>query len=400
MVTRTLPPAQTPPIDIRASGTTLTWTQNLGPTSFNRGSVTYTDRAKGEDWRKLIRNGQDATTKATGWKRVWEADKTYLLARNKSTGVYTGQQAYDNTAFTLTTGHYDQAWQLAVGDFIRNARQVQHQFDTGAFLAELRETITFLVAPIRSVRRQSERYYQRIKGRTLWRENQVSKLRKLSDYWLSYRFGVKPLLSDIDDAAHELADLVVGRIPTLPVRGKGKWESATTAVTEGANLSIWRYRRELTDFTKTEVTLRGRVRINMPTQVIYPPSLVRTFETFVPSLWEAIPWSWAADYFTNIGDMLTALTYLESNLAWSNWTARTRVERWEDVKYRHLSANEANWDFFVEKGRNTSTRYYLWDRDTIAPSSLVPKLVLKLPTGSPIKQANLAAAVFQKFSRR
>lgn len=400
MVTRTRTPVTTPPIDLRASGTTLTWTQQQGPQLFERGSVTYADRPKGVDWRKLIRDGQDATTGASGWRRVWEADDTYLLARHKTLGFYTGQQAYDITGSGLTADHYGQAWQLAVGDFIKNAREVQHQFNAGAFLAELRETIGFLISPIQSVRRQSDRYYRRISGRALWRENQVSKLRKLSDYWLSYRFGVKPLLSDIDDAMHELADKVVGRPPTLPVRGKGKWDTATTTVTEGANLSIWRYRRELTNFVKTDVVLRGRVRIDMPTQIIFPPSLVRVFEDFVPSLWEAVPWSWAVDYFTNVGDILSALTYLESNLLWANWTKRTVAERWEDVKYHHDPDYDSSYDFYTEKGRTTSTRYYLWNRDSISPTSLVPSFVFKLPTGSVIKQANLTAAVFQKFSKR
>jgi hypothetical protein len=395
MVTRTKPDATTLPYDIRASGTQLTWSIFQGPITFKTGSVTYTDRTKGVDWRKLIKEGQDATTKASGFVRTYNGDQTYLLAKHKVTGVYTGQKALDNTGFTGSTGHYNQAWELAIGDAISNAKAVQHEFNAGSFLAELRETIMFLVAPLSGIRRQSLRYMTRIKGRHLWREPPKSKLRRLSDLWLSYRFGVLPLLSDIDSAMLELANKTVGQPPTLPFRGRGKWETCTESVTSGANLSIWSYYRDLITYSTTDVTIRGRVRLKLPTQIIYPPGLIRTFEDFVPSLYEAVPFSWAIDYFTNLGDILNCLGYCSANIVWSNWTARSFLKRVENLTYKELQPS--SYDYYSSKGRNSVVSYRLWDRDTIDPSYLVPHLVYKLPIESPIKMCNLLAVTFQKF---
>jgi hypothetical protein len=394
MVTKTKPNSTTPPQKMLAGGTTLSWSTTIGPLSFATGSVTYTDRTKGVDWRKMIKEGHDATTQAQGFKRTFNGDRTYLLAKSNLTGEYTGAQDLLNVGLSSTAPHHSQAYQLAIGDAIQSAKAVQHEFNAGSFLAELRETIGFLVAPLKSVRRRSMQYHRRIKDLPIWRETKKSKLSRLSDYWLSYRFGVLPLLSDIDSAMLELATKNFGQPPTLPFRGKGYWATASSVSTSGAYLSIWRFTREEITAIKTNVTIRGNVRLQLPTQVIYPPSLVRVFEDFVPSLYEAIPWSWAFDYFTNIGDILNCLTYCEANITWANSTKLTRLEIREDLRYSEI---HPSYTYFSSKGRNSEIHYRLWNRDSVLPASLVPRMVYRLPVESPIKLANLAAVTFQKF---
>jgi hypothetical protein len=399
MVTRTKPPATTPPISQQVSGTypgAPIWTINTPPVSYQTGSVTYTDRPKAVDWRDLIRKGENATTRAVAFKRSWNGDYSYLLARHKITGQYLGQIGYDNSAHTLTSGHYNEAWQLAVGDAIKSAKATQHEFDAGAFMAELRETIGFLLSPIRSIRQQSVRYHRRIANKSLWRESPASKLSRLSDYWLSYRFGVYPLYKDIDSAMLELANKSVGQPPTLPFRGKGVWVTATDAVTSGASNSVWQYYRDVITEKKTNVVIRGRVRLVIDTQIIYPPGLIRVFEDFVPSLYEGMPWSWAIDYFTNIGDILTGLTYCSCNITWANYTARTKMSIKEHAKF---TENNPGYYFISSKGRNTVTTYTAWERDTTNVDQLVPRLVLKTPADSVIKMANLTAVMFQRFGK-
>jgi hypothetical protein len=44
---------------------------------------------------------------------------------------------------------------------------------------------------------------------------------------------------------------------------------------------------------------------------------------FVPTAWELIPYSFLADYFTNIGDILDSWAYGRGNLSWSN---RTQIQ--------------------------------------------------------------------------
>jgi hypothetical protein len=41
-----------------------------------------------------------------------------------------------------------------------------------------------------------------------------------------------------------------------------------------------------------------------------------SWESFVPTVWELVPYSFILDYFTNIGDVLSAGLLVQSHLAW------------------------------------------------------------------------------------
>jgi hypothetical protein len=43
-------------------------------------------------------------------------------------------------------------------------------------------------------------------------------------------------------------------------------------------------------------------------------------QNFIPAAWELLPWSFLADYFTNIGDILTASIVSTKHLAYTNRT--------------------------------------------------------------------------------
>jgi hypothetical protein len=404
MVTRTKPTSKTPIISRIASGSGPTWSTAVGPQDLELGSVSYTDRDPKVDWRRVIKEGNDATTAAVGWSRSWRAESTFLLAWRDNFGTtdYTGQQAYDNTSLAYSVTHIDAARQLAIGDFISNCKSVQHAFGAGQFLGELRETVKFLASPIRSLRRFATDYHRRTKNLPTWVGSRKSKLARLSEYWLAYRFGALPLIGDIDSAMHELADTVVGRKPTQPVRGKGVAMSATNDVTSGNNLSIWNYNREVVSKVVSRAIIRGKVRLELPSQLFGTDAkgastLFRITEDFIPTLYEIMPWSWAVDYFTNLGDVLNCLTYCSGNVVWSNQTLITAGERSERLSYK--SVDHPSWHFIASKGRTTTTSYRLWNRDSVPAASLVPLLVFKLPTGHTIQEANLTAALFQKFHR-
>jgi len=368
------------------------------PTPYSRGTVTYEDRAKGIDWRTLIRKNHDATTNASGSELVWDGNPSYLLARQISTGQYDGQQAIDDTALGLQASHVDSARQLAIGDFIKKAKSKQHEFGAGEFLGEIAETLRFVGHPISSFRRYSRDYLRRMQGKAIWVGTRRSKRQRLASAWLGYRFGALPLLGDIDSAMEELANTLVGKPPTLPVNGKGKFSSATNVVTTGTNLGKWDFERRVSTKNLTEVKIRGVVNMTIPTQIIWTPGTIRVFQDFIPTLLEVMPWSWALDYFSNIGDIISSLTYLDCNLGWVNQTRRSTKVTKEILTYKPNGA--PGWLILDSQGRFTTTTSKVWDRTRISPSSLVPTLVLKTPFGKPLQEANLCAALFQTFGTR
>jgi hypothetical protein len=396
MVTKTRPFTTTVYPENMRTNLDGSWFVQSPPLSFAQGSTTYEDRARGTDWKALIKSGQDATTQGTGFSTKWDGTQSHLLARNQSNGQYDGQMAVDTTAVNgLPASHFDKARQLAIADFIGNAKAAQHEFNAGEFLGEIAETLRFVGSPLTSFHRYSKNYLRRMQDKAVWVGTKRTKRARLASAWLGYRFGALPLLGDIDSAMEELAKFMVGKPPTIPVRGKGLDGQSTNDVTSGGNLGKWNYLRNVKVDASTQTTIRGRVSTTIPTQIIWTPGTVRVFEEFIPTLWEIMPWSWAIDYFTNVGDLISCITYLDCNLTWVNQTQRSQRVTKEILTY---SPNGAlGWTILDSQGRRTTTTKTLWNRDKVAPSSLVPKLVLKTPFGKPLKMANLTAALFQTF---
>jgi hypothetical protein len=54
-------------------------------------------------------------------------------------------------------------------------------------------------------------------------------------------------------------------------------------------------------------------------------------DEFVPTLWEVLPWSFLVDYFSNVSEIISAATYVNSNLAYCSKTVVT--ERKSSVSY-------------------------------------------------------------------
>jgi hypothetical protein len=127
-----------------------------------------------------------------------------------------------------------------------------------------------------------------------------------------------------------------------------------------------------------------------------------TLENFVPALWEVLPWSWVADYFSNAGAILEAMTTDTSNVKWI-----IRTVRRETTHQRELMADSfltANYlDAFgfalvqpsVEGiGSLTFVRKTV-DR-SIIPSLGVPTFELSIPGVSSKRWLNLAAVWAQR----
>jgi hypothetical protein len=400
MATKTFPPTTTVFPRQLYQNSDGSWSTVGPPTPYLPGLVTYEDRAKEVDWRALIRNGNDATTEAHGLRRIWKGSQTDLLARHVASGSLSGRRVIEDSGLSMAPPvHSDYARQLAIGDFIGKCKETQHAFGAGEFLGELKETIRFLGNPLTAFRRYTSNYYRRMQGRATWVGTRQSKRKRIASAWLAYRFGVMPILSDLDSAMLELAQLTVGRPPSLPVRGKSFESSATVqqSVSTYWDLeSTW----DRCETTRSVTTIRGRVDLNMPTQVIWTPGTIRVFEEFIPTLWECMPWSWAFDYFSNIGDIISALTYLETNVLWANMTQRS--EKVHESKLSFKLVNQAPWAGWVlisSQGCDATTSLTVWDRTRISPASLVPSLVFKTPFGKPLKMANLIAALTLRFKK-
>lgn len=224
----------------------------------------------------------------------------------------------------------------ALMHFISKANAVQRQFQAGVFLGELRETIHQIRHPAQSIRNHLSDYLSTVKkrGRTVLRSNgryvspnshssrsrgiRGSMNQMVSDSWLEFNFGVMPLVNDVHDAAVALARYNYDSFPSKVVRGaaNAKTESVhTTTASASAGTAVTKYRRRFT----ASVKIYGAVAVQSQVGAAHLASLTGfTFRDIVPTLWELIPYSFVADYFSNIGAIVEAGCFNTSTVAWAN----------------------------------------------------------------------------------
>jgi hypothetical protein len=114
-------------------------------------------------------------------------------------------------------------------------------------------------------------------------------------------------------------------------------------------------------------------------------------EDFVPTVWELIPYSFVADYFTNIGDIISAFSYGNMNLRWSTRTQVVKAIAVNNSASPRLNdTNPINIiEFGIDDGSSTITRRIV-DRKNYN-GGFVPSLRFEIPGADSSKWINLAA---------
>lgn len=145
----------------------------------------------------------------------------------------------------------------------------------------------------------------------------------LSSNWLAYRYGIKPLLEDIEDAIGILANE-----PTFGKRhtARGRAES---------NPYHWERSNPISDsfFTGESYVSYDR-SVSVRAGILYTYN-VNTYSrtglniTALPrAAWEAVPFSFVADWVANVGDVLAALESKAACTVLAQWTTVRDVKVW------------------------------------------------------------------------
>jgi hypothetical protein len=265
--------------------------------------------------------------------------------------------------------------------------------------SELGETIRMLRNPLRAFRDGVSRYARYLAGKrgSLMRQPRKRRKKFLADSYLEWSLGWAPTLSDIDDAAFALASDREIVPPDVYVTGYGEkiGISSDTLITVGYNGLDLQVRRKVEDFRT--VRFYGKVKTLSGSALGYwPRRLGVDWTSFVPSLWEAIPWSFAIDYFTNAGKIIEAYSFHECNLRWATRTIRLGQQV---TLYGHklvpVTAPGYSISEYLIPGRNV-WQFSSTDR---APyqGDFVPMFRFKLP-GTETQWLNLAALAHSKVT--
>lgn len=312
-----------------------TITKHGGSTGYYYNKVTYGSDIPG--WKTNIAEGVSATTSLVGEKRTltWFPVEYFRFGNGGTPYVspcvtyrYEGVSNSANAVNNLPSAVMNPAAEgTAARAFLKSFLKERVHFRGGSVLAEFTDTLRMLKNPVQSVYKSTSTFVGRV-GR-LKRVYEVDPVRYgdlLSGLWLNWSFGVKPLLSDVNEVSKALENLSsnLGSVDTTRITGSGKVRTflGSDLATVAPSGSFRQYIRRTLD---ESVNYTGAIRCRPPGFSAIAESFGFTFEDIAPAVWEAVPWSFLVDYFVNVGEKLDSIRLVTADISWLKRTYKNQV---------------------------------------------------------------------------
>lgn len=396
---------------------------------------TYTDRGtltpvgrrnfsngfKNPAFRDEIRRATNATTDVTAqeWsaRQGWHSYNYDYLVVNSTTGApiggVKGSFGYNLQVWPFSildspdNGVTSRVLSRAVQDFLDDIDAKSSAFEAGQDIGEYKETLHSIRHPLQSLRDKVLNYFTLLTKVKRSYYNPISLRKALTDTYLEWRFGINPLVSDVADAIVKCGS---HRFPIVPVHGHAKetWHSTRSSLDLSSQIPSRRVKIVATyaEDSVYEVRLKGGYKTGSDAQgrVSLFRDLQLTPDKWLPTAWDLLPYSWIADYFTNIGTIIRGLSFCTSNLAWGAKTVRNlktgvisnfAIQRLppggSGVKYSFWSGN-------VNGDPSSSFTVKSVTRTSINANTLAPPLVFTVPTGK-WPYINMSALLLQRAKK-
>jgi len=136
--------------------------------------------------------------------------------------------------------------------------------------------------------------------------------RAASNAWLTYSFGVKPLISDLKQLSSTIADSLVTDHQRTAISTYGiaaDTSSNTLSLGSFADVLGITYDLRRVASTKSKVVYSAGLKPYLRNSSDYglDDQFGMTLGDVLPAVWELTPWSWALDYVANVGEMVDDL---------------------------------------------------------------------------------------------
>lgn len=379
----------------------------------------YMDGVKNPHWKAQIRAQVNAGTNLSAGKEefprklfsngyLWTFyspltnPPTHSFGYKRTYGYYTVAQAYPPDITDLETKANNKALML----LNKKLSDHRHAISGGVVLGELPRTLQLLLNPAKTLRRGIGDYLDSLKkrrpnrrglSRAKFREKAI---KTVSDTWLEYVYGWLPLVSDIHDAAKALADQKYNvNPPIMRLKAAAKFEKSRHVTSYP---QLYNNLGSYVDYLN-----KGSVEVIYRVGVGDGPSALNEgltkvgldLRSFVPTLWELIPYSFVVDYFTNIGDIIYSYSQRKNRVRWvmktvrveKSYTAVNLRPRY-DVPMGYTFISGGRW-YYREPTSYTPGAASLKEKTitrTRYQGSLVPDFEFSIP-GLSLKWINLAA---------
>jgi len=358
------------------------------------------------DWYQRIKTGRDATTylygrsqtmKVSQWGHVlfrWYSD--YGPTVKRRIGMVQGAIAYlpmpkYRSADVALEARVDAE---ALGNFMKSVQNSQTALAGGTVLGELRETIAMVKSPVRSLRRGMRDYLDKIRKVQSKVRTPEAASKVVSDTYLEYAFGWRPLISDIQDGVQALSDLSKDLHPWHNVSGTASDEVVSRIRYPDANIGYVRFKCPYAEIRRFEVKYRGQVSGETNQFLADARTFGFTPWEIAPTIYQLLPWSFLVDYFSNLGTIVTAASYASSGINWVNRTyCRESINR-SLGGYSYLFDSSIIYGIRFERFKQykAETKSREVERAPYT-GSLVPRLHVSLPDADSVKWVNVAALI-------
>lgn len=366
-----------------------------------------------KDWRRRLRESKDATTTLFGTRFTYRkgiGERLSITNDNKlivrTSGEILSDLTFPSTGVNVTL--VDQATSRAQIAFSKKVRTRTQSWAGGVFVGELLETAKMLANPVKRLRYEVSVVAKKVA--------EIAKKRKLldgrgyptpqywdavADTWLTWSFGVKPMINDANDAANAFERLSRGdKKDVVRITATGEAEAYSRTTHLGYPITSTPYLLvdvRLKHVDTCMVIYRGAIKSSAPSgDMPVPMQFGLDLSSFVPTVHELIPYSYLVDYFTNVGDVLDAWSMRFIEFAWLNRTVRNR----RVITPEHLSPTQTS-GFYSTLYMSQMPRGTTYKVERARADNLfMPNLSTRIPGFPSTKWLNLAALYRMKDAIR
>lgn len=209
----------------------------------------------------------------------------------------------------------------------------QSDFSGPIFLVELRKTVRGLLNPLRVLREQLNLFVNLERRMRLYRQGKRDRnwAETISSTWLEFSFGIKPAIADIT----AICNILNGQLSKRPGVSRVSYKFADNEASQ-SDEGVAPIGVEAWAVLRTRTTVRYSCQYQLGLKRGYPSldkletpvQNLLDFSRFdlgevLPTVWEAIPFSWLIDYVTNVGDLLGCSFDYNQSIQYGSCTKKT-----------------------------------------------------------------------------